>query len=102
MIISENLNIDHFSLDGSTETGETRRGQLVTGDHIQGSTVVAVKMLKEGHTDAEMIDFVKEMEMMKNIPRHVNIINLLGVCARPVGQQLLVSQPKKYINKKHA
>ena len=47
-------------------------------------------MLKEGHTDAEMIDFVKEMEMMKNIPRHVNIINLLGVCARPVGQQLLV------------
>ena len=47
-------------------------------------------MLKEGHTDAEMIDFVKEMEMMKNIQRHVNIINLLGVCARPVGQQLLV------------
>ena len=93
--------IVHFSLDGSTETGETRRGQLVTGDHIQGNTVVAVKMLKEGHTDAEMIDFVKEMEMMKNIPRHVNIINLLGVCARPVGQQLLVSQPKKY-TKKHA
>ena len=53
--------------------------------------MVAVKMLKEGHTDAEMIDFVKEMEMMKNIQRHVNIINLLGVCARPVGQQLLVS-----------
>ena len=69
---------------------ETRRGQLVTGDHVQGATLVAVKMLKEGHTDAEMIDFVKEMEMMKNIPRHVNIINLLGVCARPVGQQLLV------------
>ena len=89
------LILDHFSLDGSAEFGETRRGQLVTGDHIQGTTVVAVKMLKEGHTDAEMIDFVKEMEMMKNIQRHVNIINLLGVCARPVGQQLLVSLLKK-------
>ena len=60
-------------------------------------------MLKEGHTDAEMIDFVKEMEMMKNIQRHVNIINLLGVCARPVGQQLLVSvcDKKNTKQKKH-
>ena len=71
------------------ESGETR-GQLLTGVSVKRPAVVAVKMLKEGHTDAEMIDFVKEMEMMKNIPRHVNIINLLGVCARPVGQQLLV------------
>jgi len=52
--------------------------------------VVAVKMLKEGHTDAEMIDFIKEMETMKKIKNHVNIINLLGVCSRPVGQQLMV------------
>ena len=42
----------------------------------------AVKMLKEGHTDAEMIDFVKEMEMMKMIGKHINIINLLGVCTQ--------------------
>ena len=90
----------HFSLEGSAESGETRRGQLVTGDHVQGAAVVAVKMLKEGHTDAEMIDFVKEMEMMKNIQRHVNIINLLGVCARPVGQQLLVSEFDKNHRKK--
>merc|ERR1719430_1974932 len=31
------------------------------------TVTVAVKMLKEGHTDAEMIDFVKEMEIMKQI-----------------------------------
>ena len=43
---------------------------------------LAVKMLKEGHTDSEMIDFVKEMEMMKLIGRHVNIINLLGVATQ--------------------
>ena len=90
----------HFSLEGNTESVGTRRGQLVTGDHVQGATLVAVKMLKEGHTDAEMIDFVKEMEMMKNIPRHVNIINLLGVCARPVGQQLLVIVMEKVFEKK--
>ena len=49
----------------------------------QGMTAtVAVKMLKEGHTDAEMMDLVSEMEMMKMIGRHVNIINLLGCCTQ--------------------
>ena len=51
------------------------------------TTTVAVKMLKEGHTDQEMIDLVSEMDMMKMIgQRHnenvINIINLLGVCTQ--------------------
>lgn len=45
-------------------------------------TIVAVKMLKEGHTDNEMMDLVSEMEMMKMIGRHINIINLLGCCTQ--------------------
>jgi serine/threonine protein kinase len=43
---------------------------------------VAVKMLKDGHTDTEMMDLVSEMEMMKMIGKHVNIINLLGCCTQ--------------------
>ena len=46
------------------------------------STLVAVKMLKEGHTDTEMIDLVSEMDMIKVIGRHINIINLLGACTQ--------------------
>ena len=46
------------------------------------TSVVAVKMLKEGHTDTEMVDLVSEMDMMKVIGRHINIINLLGVCTQ--------------------
>ncbi|CAG9855416.1 unnamed protein product [Phyllotreta striolata] len=45
-------------------------------------SVVAVKMLKEGHTDNEMMDLVSEMEMMKMIGKHMNIINLLGCCTQ--------------------
>lgn len=45
-------------------------------------SVVAVKMLKEGHTDNEMMDLVSEMEMMKMIGKHINIINLLGCCTQ--------------------
>ncbi|XP_046685645.1 fibroblast growth factor receptor homolog 1-like isoform X2 [Homalodisca vitripennis] len=46
------------------------------------ATVAAVKMLKEGHTDTEMMDLVSEMEMMKMIGKHRNIINLLGCCTQ--------------------
>ncbi|XP_063535886.1 fibroblast growth factor receptor homolog 1-like isoform X1 [Cydia strobilella] len=53
-------------------------GILKPGVH----SVVAVKMLKEGHTDAEMMALVSEMEMMKMIGKHVNIINLLGCCTQ--------------------
>lgn len=45
-------------------------------------SIVAVKMLKEGHTDSDMIDLVSEMDMMKMIGKHINIINLLGVCTQ--------------------
>lgn len=36
----------------------------------------------EGHSDAEMMDLVSEMEMMKMIGKHINIINLLGCCTQ--------------------
>ncbi|KAL1449672.1 hypothetical protein WDU94_002157 [Cyamophila willieti] len=45
-------------------------------------TTVAVKMLREDHLDAEMIALVSEVEVMKIIGKHVNIINLLGVCSQ--------------------
>ncbi|XP_049864650.1 fibroblast growth factor receptor 3-like isoform X1 [Schistocerca gregaria] len=67
--------------------GEGAFGKVVKAE-AQGivkhgvSTIVAVKMLKEGHTDAEMMDLVSEMEMMKMIGKHINIINLLGCCTQ--------------------
>lgn len=45
-------------------------------------TTVAVKMLKEGHTDSDVIDLVSEMDILKMIGRHEHIINLLGVCTQ--------------------
>ena len=46
------------------------------------TTTVAVKMLKEGHTDQDMIDLVSEMDMMKLIGCHDNLVRLLGVCTQ--------------------
>ncbi|XP_077276688.1 fibroblast growth factor receptor homolog 1 isoform X2 [Temnothorax americanus] len=66
--------------------GEGAFGKVVRAETNTGKpgipSVVAVKMLKEGHTDTEMMDLVSEMEMMKMIGKHVNIINLLGACTQ--------------------
>ncbi|EFA11574.2 fibroblast growth factor receptor homolog 1 isoform X2 [Tribolium castaneum] len=67
--------------------GEGAFGKVVKAEAVGllkpgASSIVAVKMLKEGHTDNEMMDLVSEMEMMKMIGKHNNIINLLGCCTQ--------------------
>ncbi|XP_050546487.1 fibroblast growth factor receptor homolog 1-like isoform X2 [Daktulosphaira vitifoliae] len=67
---------------GEGAFGKVLRGEAdgILCDNV--ITTVAVKMLKDGHTDTEMMDLVSEMEMMKMIGKHVNIINLLGCCTQ--------------------
>uniref|UniRef100_A0A8D3C7F7 Fibroblast growth factor receptor n=1 Tax=Scophthalmus maximus TaxID=52904 RepID=A0A8D3C7F7_SCOMX len=43
---------------------------------------VAVKMLKADATEKDLSDLISEMEMMKMIGKHKNIINLLGACTQ--------------------
>ncbi|XP_040832113.1 fibroblast growth factor receptor 4 isoform X3 [Ochotona curzoniae] len=69
--------------------GEGCFGQVVCAEALgmdparpdQASTV-AVKMLKDNASDKDLADLVSEMEVMKLIGRHKNIINLLGVCTQ--------------------
>ncbi|KAL0819285.1 hypothetical protein ABMA28_008523 [Loxostege sticticalis] len=67
---------------GEGEFGKVVKAECVGVLKPGVRSVVAVKMLKEGHTDAEMMALVSEMEMMKMIGKHVNIINLLGCCTQ--------------------
>ncbi|KPJ10719.1 Fibroblast growth factor receptor-like 1 [Papilio machaon] len=67
---------------GEGEFGKVVKAECVGILKPGVQSVVAVKMLKEGHTDAEMMALVSEMEMMKMIGKHVNIINLLGCCTQ--------------------
>ncbi|XP_006782258.1 fibroblast growth factor receptor 1-A-like isoform X1 [Neolamprologus brichardi] len=45
-------------------------------------TKVAVKMLKADATEKDLSDLISEMEMMKMIGKHKNIINLVGACTQ--------------------
>lgn len=69
-----------------SQLGEGAFGQVVFGQLYspdgKTSKNVAVKMLKDDATDRELADLVQEMEVMKLIGSHVNIINLIGCCTR--------------------
>lgn len=92
------LNEYEFPLDSNWEfprnhlkfgptLGEGAFGRVVMAEAYglekpQQSQIVAVKMVKEGHTDADITGLVREMEVMKMIGKHINIINLLGCCSQ--------------------
>ncbi|XP_077945436.1 fibroblast growth factor receptor 3 isoform X16 [Gasterosteus aculeatus] len=56
---------------------------------------VAAKMLKDDATDKDLSDLVSEMEMMKMIGKHKNIINLLGACTQDGPLYVLVEYASK-------
>ncbi|XP_049618238.1 fibroblast growth factor receptor 1-A isoform X2 [Syngnathus scovelli] len=69
--------------------GEGCFGQVVMGEALgldkekpSRVTKVAVKMLKSDATEKDLSDLISEMEMMKIIGKHKNIINLLGACTQ--------------------
>lgn len=47
----------------------------------EGPTVVAVKMLKENAGDQERSDLLQELQVMKMLDPHPNVVRLLGCCS---------------------
>ncbi|XP_058860461.1 fibroblast growth factor receptor 3-like isoform X4 [Acipenser ruthenus] len=82
--------------------GEGCFGQVVMAEAIgidkdkpNKPATVAVKMLKDDATDKDLSDLVSEMEMMKMIGKHKNIINLLGACTQDGPLYVLVEYASK-------
>uniref|UniRef100_UPI00398F2157 fibroblast growth factor receptor 4-like isoform X1 n=1 Tax=Pristiophorus japonicus TaxID=55135 RepID=UPI00398F2157 len=69
--------------------GEGCFGQVVKAeayginkDNPDKPVTVAVKSLKDDATEKDLADLISEMEMMKMMDKHKNIINLLGACTQ--------------------
>lgn len=82
--------------------GEGCFGQVVRADayginkdQLEQPTTVAVKMLKDDATDKDLADLISEMELMKVMDKHKNIINLLGVCTQDGPLYVLVEYASK-------
>ena len=76
--------VAHENIEFHKLLGEGAFGRVMLGlvhelpRHTEPATV-AIKMLKNDATDKELKDLLSEMQVMKTIGKHVNIINLLGV-----------------------
>ncbi|KAK0143768.1 Fibroblast growth factor receptor 4 [Merluccius polli] len=82
--------------------GEGCFGQVVRAeayglnrDSPEKATTVAAKMLKDDATDKDLADLISEMELMKVMDKHKNIINLLGVCTQDGPLYVLVEYASK-------
>nr|AAF05312.1 fibroblast growth factor receptor 1-IIIb [Mus musculus] len=82
--------------------GEGCFGQVVLAEAIgldkdkpNRVTKVAVKMLKSDATEKDLSDLISEMEMMKMIGKHKNIINLLEACTQDGPLYVIVEYASK-------
>ncbi|XP_075828586.1 fibroblast growth factor receptor 2 isoform X8 [Microtus pennsylvanicus] len=82
--------------------GEGCFGQVVMAEAVgidkdkpKEAITVAVKMLKDDATEKDLSDLVSEMEMMKMIGKHKNIINLLGACTQDGPLYVIVEYASK-------
>ncbi|CAL1277718.1 unnamed protein product [Larinioides sclopetarius] len=73
------------------------KGNIKQEKKQEASVTVAVKMLKDLHTDADMSMLVQELELMKVISekKHKNVLNLLGCCTKGGPLYLLVEYCEK-------
>ncbi|XP_038064949.1 fibroblast growth factor receptor 1-like [Patiria miniata] len=67
------------------ELGHGAFGQVLLAEAsgmTQGSkvTLVAVKTLKDGAGNSEKADLMRELDLMKKLPDHCNVVRLLGFC----------------------
>lgn len=85
--LDSNWEFPRNNLSLGATLGEGAYGRVVMAEanglmKNPSSSIVAVKMVKDEHTDVEMASLVREMEVMKMIGKHINIINLLGCCSQ--------------------
>uniref|UniRef100_T1JR21 receptor protein-tyrosine kinase n=1 Tax=Tetranychus urticae TaxID=32264 RepID=T1JR21_TETUR len=63
--------------------GRVYEGELTgVGKDKKDTMAVAIKMLNDPSNDSKRTDLVSEMEVMKRIGKHLNIVNLIGCCTR--------------------
>ncbi|XP_034664952.1 tyrosine kinase receptor Cad96Ca isoform X2 [Drosophila subobscura] len=69
-----------FNILGEGAFGQVWRCEATDINGFEGITTVAVKTLKESATEVDRKDLLSELEVMKSLEPHVNVVRLLGCC----------------------
>ncbi|XP_036673256.3 tyrosine kinase receptor Cad96Ca isoform X1 [Drosophila suzukii] len=69
-----------FNILGEGAFGQVWRCEATNINDTEGITTVAVKTLKESATEVDRKDLLSELEVMKSLEPHINVVRLLGCC----------------------
>ncbi|XP_017079928.2 tyrosine kinase receptor Cad96Ca [Drosophila eugracilis] len=69
-----------FNILGEGAFGQVWRCEATNINGNEGITTVAVKTLKESATEVDRKDLLSELEVMKSLEPHINVVHLLGCC----------------------
>ncbi|EDV42271.1 uncharacterized protein Dana_GF17093 [Drosophila ananassae] len=69
-----------FNILGEGAFGQVWRCEATNINDSEGITTVAVKTLKESATEVDRKDLLSELEVMKSLEPHINVVRLLGCC----------------------
>ncbi|KAJ7372084.1 hypothetical protein OS493_020508 [Desmophyllum pertusum] len=78
---------DHLSLFeriGGGSFGQVWKGAAFDVAGAKGWSVVAVKMLKENSSKSDVRDLLSELDLLKKLKPHPNVIQLLGCLTKDV------------------
>lgn len=70
-----------FNILGEGAFGQVWRCEATDIDGVEGISTVAVKTLKENAIESEKKDLLSELQVMKSLEPHVNVVRLLGCCS---------------------
>ncbi|KAJ3640586.1 hypothetical protein Zmor_027142 [Zophobas morio] len=69
-----------FNILGEGAFGQVWKCEAIDIDGKEGISVVAVKTLKENANEKEKSDLLSELQVMKMLEPHPNVVRLLGCC----------------------
>lgn len=69
-----------FNILGEGAFGQVWRCEATDIDGVEGISTVAVKTLKENAIESEKKDLMSELQVMKSLEPHVNVVRLIGCC----------------------
>ncbi|XP_058126232.1 tyrosine kinase receptor Cad96Ca [Anopheles ziemanni] len=69
-----------FNILGEGAFGQVWRCEATDIEGHEGVTVTAVKTLKENASEAERSDLLSELQVLKSLEPHINVVRLLGCC----------------------
>uniref|UniRef100_A0A182PU73 Protein kinase domain-containing protein n=1 Tax=Anopheles epiroticus TaxID=199890 RepID=A0A182PU73_9DIPT len=96
--INDELEIamEHIKLHdmlGEGAFGLVRKGLLQRdGEDVTAAKPVAVKMLKECPRAEDILEFRREMEVMKSVGTHPHIVGIVGHCTKNVRKMMLLTE----------